>query len=223
MRVVILGAGRVGSFLARELRDAGHAVIMIEQIKDRALDAAEESGALVLQGDGTDLDLLSEIDLNESDYLVALTNADEDNLVACQLARAAFGVRRMLARLNDPTNRRTFDALDIPVVSVTDLLAKIIVHELDVDELVRVALIGRGEVSIFEIELPPSAGFRTVSDLDLPPETVLVAIHQHDAVIIPNGASTIGPSDRVLVATKVDFEDDVRDALFSDQRTEPDR
>ncbi len=213
MRVVIIGAGRVGGFLARELSEAGHAVLMVEPKPDRAREAAETSGALVVEGDGTDLQLLGELEIRSSDYVVALTSADEDNLVACQLARAAFGVRRLLARLNDPRNRATFEALDIPVVSVTDLLVQVISHELDLSELVRVAIIGRGEISLFEVELPDDVADRSVAEIALPADTVLVSIHRDDTVHVPAGSTVVSAGDRVLVVSRVELEDEVRDAL----------
>jgi Trk K+ transport system NAD-binding subunit len=126
MRVIVMGGGKVGGFMARELQEGSHAVIVIEHNTSHAQQVAEETGALVIEGDGTDLELLEDIEIRPTDLFVAVTGVDEDNLVACQLVRTAFGVKKVLARLNDPRNRPTFDALRIPVVSVTDLLAQVI-------------------------------------------------------------------------------------------------
>ncbi|MDH4308455.1 MAG: NAD-binding protein [Acidimicrobiia bacterium] len=213
MRVLVMGGGKVGSFLARELRATGHAVIVIERNRAHAEEVAEETGALAIEGDGTDLTLLEELEIRSTDLFVAVTGIDEDNLVACQLVRAAYGVHKVLARLNDPRNRATFDALDIPVVSVTDLLAQVISQELEFAELVRVALLARGEVSVYQIDIPESNTSRVVSELKLPDETVFVAVERGDDVFIPSGAFVLTGGDKVTVVSRLDGEDEVRAAL----------
>ena len=165
MRVIVMGGCKVGGFMARELQEGGHAVIVIEANTRHAQQVAEETKALVIEGDGTDLELLEDIEIRPTDLFVAVTGVDEDNLVACQLARTAFGVKKVLARLNDPRNRPTFDALRIPVVSVTDLLAQVIERELEVGELMRVAVLGKGEVSLFQIDLPSTTVRRAIQSV----------------------------------------------------------
>lgn len=214
MRVIIMGGGKVGSYLAREVNRAGHAVILVEKNPEKAAAVAESVDALVFAGDGSDLHLLHEIELRSTDFVAAVTGVDEDNLVACQLARAAFGVSKVLARLNDPRNQRTFDALGIPSVSVTHLLSQVIARELDLSELVRVALLGRGDVSLLEVEIPAGLPPRLVGDVFLPPSSVLVAIRRAGGVIVPSGKTEVLPEDHVLAVTLVELEDEVRDVLL---------
>lgn len=215
MRIILMGAGKVGGYLAQELRRAGNAVVVIERDENRAQRVAEETGALTILGDGTDLGLLADLDLRPSDFFIALTGVDEDNLVACQLTKTAYNVSRVLARLNNPANRQAFEALAVPVVSVTDLLVQVISHEVDLEDLVRVALIGRGEISLFEVEIPVGAEARKVAGLTLPRDALLVAVYRGDAVIVPHGDSEIRGSDRILALSRVELEDEVRDALVS--------
>ncbi len=213
MRAIIIGGGKVGGYLAQELRRSGRAVIVVEPDETRARRVGEQTGALVIVGDGTDLRLLEGLDIRPSDFVLAVTGVDEANLVACQLTRTTFGVTKVLARLNDPRNRHTFETLDIPVVSVTDLLVQVISHEMDLGELVRVAILGRGEVSLLEVEIPAGRPPRRVSDVTLPESSVLVAIRRDGTVVVPGGATMIEPGDRVLAVTLVELEDEVRDAL----------
>lgn len=220
MRAVIVGGGKVGSYLARELRSERHSVIVIEEDEGRAEAVAEDTGALTMHGDGTDLRLLNQLEIRPTDLLLAVTGTDETNLVACQLARTAFEVDRVLARLNDPRNRATFDALEIPVVSVTDVMVKVISRELDLEELARVALLGRGEVSLFEIEVPDDLDPRPLDGIRLPPSSVLVAIRRDGKVLVPHGDTEVRPGDRVLAVTLVELEDEVRDCLLG--RLDPD-
>jgi trk system potassium uptake protein TrkA len=220
MRVVVMGGGKVGGFLARELRSAGHAVIVIERDQRHAERVAEETGALTLEGDGTDLTLIAQLDLRRTDLFVAVTGRDDDNLVACQLVRATYSVEKVLARLNDPRNHTTFDALQIPVVSVTDLLAQVISQELEFAELVRVAILGRGELSVFQVDVPADVAPTAVSSLVLPDDSVLVAVDRNDDVFVPNGNFIIRGGDRVTAVSRLDLEDDIKAALST--RVEPD-
>lgn len=214
MRLVIVGGGKVGSYLTRVLRVAGHVVAVIEQDAGRAAGLAEETEALVLEGDGTDVELLKTAGADRADWLLAVTGLDENNVVACQLG-ATLGANRVLARLNNPRNRPTFEALGIPVVAVTDLMVQVISREVeaDVGELVRLALLGRGQVSLLEVQIPDDTDEPEVVDLDLPQPSILVSVVRGDEVIVPKATTRLVPGDRVLAITAVDNEGVLRRAL----------
>ncbi len=214
MRSVIIGGGKVGSYLAQELDSSGHHVTVIESDLARATEVGEATNALVLQGDATDMRLLEQADLHRADWVLAVTGRDEDNIVACQLA-ATLGATRVLARLNDPKNRSTFDALGIPVVAVTDLMVQVISREVEVDveEAVRVALLGRGQISLLEIEIPIEVEPQKVVDMSLPERTILVSVMRGDEVVVPGPYTVIEGGDRVLAVTNVENETSVREVL----------
>lgn len=214
MRIVIIGGGKVGSYLTRVMREAGHVVAVIEQDAGRAESIAEETEALVLEGDGTDVELLNTAGVDRADWVLAVTGQDESNVVACQLA-ATLGASRVLARLNNPRNRPTFEALGIPVVAVTDLMVQVISREVeaDVGELVRLALLGRGQVSLLEVSIPDDTDEPEVIDLDLPEPSILVTVVRGDKVVVPRANTRLRPGDRVLAVTTVDNEGLLRSAL----------
>ena len=215
MRVIIIGAGKIGRHLARELADAGHAVTVAESDGEVARQVAESVDALVLEGDGTSMSVLRDAEVSRADWLLAVTGQDEVNLTACELAET-LGAKRVLARLNDPRNRATFDALGIPVVAVTDLISQLISRELDIRHLDRIALLARGRISLIEVEVHPSAPARVVAELGLPPQTVLVAAIREgvaEEVVVPRGDTVIQPGDRLLAVTTVENESAVRAAL----------
>ncbi len=216
MRVIIIGGGKVGGYLARELRRDRTPVIVIERRPDRAIEVAEETGALVITGDGTDLALLEGLDLRTTDYVIALTGIDEDNLVACELVRTAFGVQRLLARLNDPKNQRTFAALQIPVVSVTDLLVGVISREIDVTELIQGAVLDLGDIVTIEVVIPSGTPPRAVRELGLPDSTVVVAVTRDETTTVPDGASLIEPGDQLLVVTHVNQRDQAQSVIIGE-------
>lgn len=212
MRVVIIGGGKVGGYLAGQLIATGKTVTVIETDERRARDLAESKPALVIEGDGTDINVLRSAAIDRADWLVAVTGLDEVNLVACELA-GTLGVPRLLARLNDPRNRRTFAALEIPVVAVTDLIGEVIEREVDTAQLERLALLVGGNLSIIEVQVPEGATERLVAELRLPPDSVLVAVVSNGHTTVPGASTRILPGDRVVAVTSLEREPDVRDAI----------
>lgn len=213
MRVIIVGGGKIGAHLARELRARRTPVVVVEKRREHAREVAETTDALVLAGDGTDLGLIEHLDLRPADFLIAATGVDQDNLVACQLARTAFGVRRVLARLNDPKNHATFAALQIPIVSVTDMLVAAIGREIDVTELIRASLLDRGEVETIEVVIPEGAAPRAVRDIGLPQSTLVIVVTRDDRVFVPDGSTVIQAEDQLLVVTQSAMKDTAREIL----------
>lgn len=213
MRVVIVGGGKVGGYLARQLLDTRHAVTVTEADEAQAQQLAEDVPVLVIHGDGTDIETLTNADVGRADWVIAVTGQDETNLVACELG-TTLGARRSLARLNDPRNRSTFQALGIQVVAVTDLIGEVIERELDREQLERITLIGGGAISLIEIEVAGDAIPRTVGDLSLPAETLVITVVDNEGIAtVPGPATVIRAGYRVVAVTTLDREPQVRDVL----------
>jgi trk system potassium uptake protein TrkA len=212
MRVILVGGGKVGSYLARELAKSGHVVTVIEESHSHAATLADDSKVLVLEGDGTDIGLLESADVHRSDWVLAVTGLDEVNLVACQLA-LTLGADKVLARLNNPLNRPTFDALDIPVVAVTDLMATLISREVEVAEFRHITLLGRGELVVYEVDVPSDFDERPVPELRLPKGALLVALVRGDEVRVPTATTVVKPGDQVTAVSNVEHQDSVKQAL----------
>lgn len=212
MRVTLIGGGKVGSYLAKELYKGGHVVTVIESGHAHAESLTDDSKVLVLEGDGTDVNLLKSADTDRADWVLAVTGLDEVNLVACQLA-LTLGAKHVLARLNNPLNRPTFEALEIPVVAVTDVMATLISREVEVDEFRHITLLGRGEVSVYEIDVPGHFEPAPVAELRLPKGSLLVALVSGDEVSVPTASTMLQPGDQVTAVSSVDLQDEVRAAL----------
>lgn len=214
MRTIVIGGGKVGGYLGKALAKEGHTVTVVEQSKTRGRRLADTPRMLVIVGDGTEVEVLNKADAARTEWVVAVTGKDEDNLVACQLART-LGAKHVIARLNDPMNAPTFAALDIPVVAVTDMIVQVISREvqLEVERLERVTLLARGELSLVEVDIPDESPVRLLSEAELPGKTVLVALLREDEVFIPHGNTELRPGDRVLAVTKLLEEDELRAAL----------
>src|ERR687885_2114305 len=113
MYAIVAGGGKVGFFLARELIDQGHEVLIIENNPERAEFIANELGNVVLRGNADEASTLAEAGAERADVVVAVTGDDEDNLVLCQVAKRRVGTRPTIARINDPRNKRLFPLLGI--------------------------------------------------------------------------------------------------------------
>ena len=154
MYVVIVGGGKVGLNLTRELIEKGHEVTLIEQRRDRYLRSRRSSSTRVQYGDGTELWVLERAGIQRADLLVAVTGDDEDNILICQVAREKYLFERIIARVNNPRNRQYFELLGIrPVVSATDLILRLIEHEVPQYGLVHLLDLPDERLEIIEVEV----------------------------------------------------------------------
>jgi trk system potassium uptake protein TrkA len=205
VRILIIGGGKVGSNLSLMLEKAGHVVSLIEINAERAEGLIENADYMVFQGDGSDVDLLRAADIERIDWAVAVTGHDEDNLVACELART-LGAKSILARLNNPLNRPTFEALGVPVVGVTDLIAQVISREVDLVDLSRLAVIEGGDVSLVERELPDDYPPTLITELQLPRPSLIITLIRESRASVPGPNTILKAGDKVLGVVPIENE-----------------
>jgi trk system potassium uptake protein TrkA len=218
VRTLIIGGGKVGSYLAAKLAKDGHLVAVIETDHDLAMKVVGETGVIVFEGDGTDVDLLKRADVHRSDWVFAVTGKDDVNLVASQLA-LTLGGTNVLARLNDPANAPTFDALGLPTVAVTDLMVDVIERDLKVYDLASSTLLVHGKLSVAEFEVGTGFEPAMVQDIALPESSLVVAIERGADVIVPNGQTTVRSGDRLVVASRVATLADIQILFNAGNRT----
>ena len=128
--MLVVGAGKVGWNLTRELIDKGHEVTLIESDRERYLTVEQELEHRVLYGDASELWVLERAGIQRASMVIAVTGDDEDNLLICQVAKDKYGVERVIARVNNPRNRQHFELLGVkPYVSATDLILRLIERE----------------------------------------------------------------------------------------------
>jgi trk system potassium uptake protein TrkA len=209
MYIVVVGAGKVGWNLARELIGKGNEVTVIESDPSRFAMVEEELEHAVHYGDGSELWVLERAGVARADMVIAVTGDDEDNILICQVAREKYGVERVIARCNNPRNLQHFELLGIkPAVSATDLILRLIEHEVPRYGFLHLLDLPQERLEIIEIEVAegsPVAG-TMVKELGLPDGSLAIAILRHGTGFVPLSDSVIEAGDEVLIVLDTGLE-----------------
>ena len=155
MKMVIVGGGKAGYNLARILLERRHTVSLIERDRRKCEKLADDLDAAIFRGDGTNVGVLEAAGALGADCFMAVTGSDQDNLVACQVARDHFHAKKVISRVNDPRNIETFRVLGIGnTVSSTEILTKMIEQEADLAHMHLIATLNQGKAGICSMTLP---------------------------------------------------------------------
>ncbi|HET9681638.1 MAG TPA: TrkA family potassium uptake protein [Candidatus Limnocylindrales bacterium] len=217
MFVLVVGGGKVGYYLTKELLGAGHEVVLMEKDRARASQIADEIGSIVVANDGCEGKYLGEAGCSRADIVAAVTGDDEDNLVICQMAKHHFDVPRTIARVNNPKNEELFRHLGVDeIISPTRMILGSIEQDIPVHELLHLAALGDNELEIIEAHLQdgsPAVG-RTIADVPVPEGCSLFAVVR-DGVATPLRADTVlAVGDKVIAIGRADCEAQLRDQLI---------
>ncbi len=218
MKVIIIGGGKVGAYLASLMLKEEHWIRVVEMAPEQVLRLKKDLPPdVVVQGSGTDPNLLESIGIRKVDVLAAVTGADEGNLVATSLARFEFNVPRTIARINNPKNAWMFtDEMGVDVaLNQADLMGHLIAEEMSLGDMVTLLKLRKGQFSIIEEKVDPEsvAAGKAIRDLNLPAQCVLVAVIHKGELIIPHGDTMLQPADEVLAVVHVSLLDELADIL----------
>ncbi len=205
MKVIVVGGGKVGYYLSKTLLEHRHEPVIIESNKQKCARLANDLDIPVFSGDGTMAKVLILAGIEEADVLVSVTGQDQNNLIACQLAKQKFKVSKTIARINNPKNSHIFRELGVDIsISTTDNISNMIEREVDVSEIKQLASLNRGQASIIELVVPYNFKYNGVTLLDLPsPEDcIIVTIFRNGELIIPRGNTKILAKDVITMIIK---------------------
>jgi trk system potassium uptake protein TrkA len=219
--VIIVGGGNVGTYIAKELLEAKHEVLIAEQDPDRVAYGQEHDvppGAQWMEVDGCEVTQFGRCKPETADVVVAVTGDDEDNLVVSLLAKQEFGVPRVVARINNPANEWLFNetwGVDVSV-STPHLLTALVEEAVSVGSLVRLLSFENDRARLSEVKLAdtsPAIG-KDLQHIEFPRGSTVVAILRDEHLVVPRGDTVFHEGDEVMVLVTQDTEERVRSLLI---------
>ena len=217
MYVIIVGGGRVGASLTLELTELGHEVLVIEKDDGRSDQLRDELGSVVMTGDGCEVATMVKAGAERADILVAVTDGDEDNLVACQVAQHYFHVGRVVARINIPRNERIFRLLGIDcTMNAVEALTKGVLQQIPGERLTRLLTFEQDGLTLLGIRIPDAARAvgKKITEITLPEGSAVSLVVQGDHLPrIPSPDITLHSDDEVIVLARTEDEPAVVAAL----------
>jgi trk system potassium uptake protein len=219
MYILVVGGGRVGYYLTKELLEAGHEVVILEKNDHRARQIADEVGSIVLNRDGCEGRHLAEAGANRASIVAAVTGDDEDNLVVCQMAKHHFDVPRTIARVNNPKNEPLFRHLGVDeIISPTRMALAAIEQDIPVHELLHLAQLKGGELELLEAQIgedSPAVG-RRPADINLPEGCSLFVLIRGTSVQPLRNETVFEAGDKVLAVSRAECEVALHRELIGD-------
>ncbi len=217
MYIIIVGGGNVGALLTKRLITRNHEVVLVERSSQNARRLKNIIGEeFVLHGDGCDLKFQKDAGFGRADIVIAVTGEDEDNLVACQLAKEHWKVNRVIARVNDPHHEAAFRDIGIDdTVSSTGIIYSLIDQQVNSDELIPVGHLHKGAVEVVESTLSERSGLvgKFVRDVQLPQGSFIVYIWRDGVGMSVNGDTEFRAEDTVVGIVPTARAEDLRSVL----------
>jgi trk system potassium uptake protein TrkA len=215
--VIVVGGGLVGFYLARTLLQKGHEVTIIESNPETYNLVSQQIDCPVLVGDGSTVSVLDRAGASRANVLCAVTNHDQDNLIACQVAKHHFGIPKTIARVKNPKNESIMRRLGVDTtVSSTGIMTSLIEHELPATSVRTLSTLGGCGVSIIEYRLTalsPVVG-KKGAELRFPPQSSLLAVERVGELLTALDTVVLEGGDTVLALVAQAQEEAMRRALL---------
>ncbi len=218
MRIVIAGCGRVGSGLASNLASDGHDVTIIDRQGSSLKELGKSFNGTTVTGEAFDVDILRKAGIESADVFLAVTDSDNANLMAVEVAKEVFGVTRSIARLYDPNREATYRALDIKFVTGTKLIAQVLYEQIVDDEFSYHVTFTEGDVEIVEFILNDSAVDLTVNGLEVRNRLRVAAVRRGEHTHVPSDKFKLKPGDLIVAAARESVRPKIQKWVEVDQK-----
>jgi len=217
MYIIVVGGGRLGYNLLKALLNEGHEVLLLEKDARVCRTIIEERGSVCYRGDDCEAATLAEVGTGRADMLVAVTGDDEDNLVACQVAKHKHNVPRTIARIRNPQNAFLFKKLGVDVtVSATDLIMEAIEREVPTHPVTELMSIEEKGLVLVDVKISAESATvgKMVRDLSLPKESKLALIIPGEgSAHVPAANTVLHAGDQIIAVTDPESKDALKAAL----------
>lgn len=197
MKVIVIGAGRVGSQVATALDLEGHDIVVVDRDPTVFRRLGKGFKGRTITGHGYDRDVLIDAGIERADALVAVTSGDNHNIVAALMAKNVFRVPKVVARIYDPERARIYAHLGIPTIASTAWSAQRVRDMIAHAQLEHRIELGNGEVGLLEVVVPAALVGKSVADITVPGEILVSAIVRQGRAFI-HGSGTIFERDDVM-------------------------
>ena len=217
MKTIVVGGGKVGYYLVKTLKEKKHNVVLIEKDILICEKIAEELEIDVICGDGSDVGVLEDAGIEETEVVAAVTGKDEENLVICQMAKVNFNINETIARINNPKNIAIFEALGVDkTVCSTQVICNLVEGEFNSEPLKILESINKGQMILVEAKIDSESAWkdRSIDKLNVPKECLILSIIRSGKVIFPRGSEDIKEGDKVLIITNADKKSDVEKSII---------
>jgi trk system potassium uptake protein TrkA len=215
--VIVVGGGRIGFYLTKELLAEGHEIVLMEKEPHAAERIRDELGAVVVNRDGCEGTHLAEAGANRATIVAAVTGDDADNLVVCQMAKHHFDVPRTIARVNNPRNEVLFRNLGVDeIISPTRMVLAAIEQDIPVHELLHLANLEGGELELLEAQIAQDSPAldRRPGDIALPDGCTLFVVIRDDRAQPVTPETVFKEGDKVIAVSRTECENDLRMQLI---------
>ena len=204
MYIVIVGCGKLGYYLANSLLSIGHEVLAVEKDPELCQRITDELGSVTFNGDGSQVKVLKEAGVKRADLLIAGTDRDEDNLVACQIAKNLFGTSRTIAMVNHPENEPLFKLVGVDVtVNNVRLIASRVEERIPEHSMVHHSVLRNPNTEMVSIYIPPDAAVvgKPLGEVELPPNSFICLVVKAEGPRLPSEDVELEAEDEVLAVT----------------------
>ncbi|MBC7960128.1 MAG: TrkA family potassium uptake protein [Vallitaleaceae bacterium] len=210
MYIVVVGAGKLGYYLTKDLLSKGHEVTLVDWNHSRVRLLEAELGEVVLYASGSSIDGLEKAGCGRAEVIVAVTGDDEDNLVICQLGKKYFKVPKAISRINNPKNENVFKELGVgTTISGTLSIAEAIESYLLKKRFKTLLSFNQNETELIEIDITTDSpsNQKDIYTLNLPKNSIIALVLKGKDVVFPRGDTKIEAGDMILaIASSVDKE-----------------
>jgi trk system potassium uptake protein len=217
MYVIIIGGGRLGYYLLKALLKEGHEVLVLEKDARVCKTITDELGSVCFRGDGCEAATLAEVGTGRADMFIAVTGDDEDNLVACQVAKHKHNVPRTIARLRNPKNAALFKKLGVDVtVSTTDIILEAIEREVPTHSLSELMTLEEKGLVLVDVKVAANSSTvgKAVKDLVLPRDSKLaLIIPAEGSAYVPAPTTVLKAGDQIIAVTPEDTMEALKTSL----------